>query len=171
MFQRSMGPRTAVTHLQEATDQHFVWLLGEIAPPGGLTAPSDGVDGKAVLSVIRHLVASLHSAGCRSHWLIVDGSEVVGLCGFKRPPDASGMAEIGYGVAVSRRGKGFATHAVALMLDKARDIEGVLGFTAETAEDNLASQVALERNGFSRTGRRHDAEDGDLIQWRKAVSV
>ena len=160
-----------MTHLQEANDQHFAWLLGETAPPDGLAAPPDGVDGRAVLSVIRHLVASLHSAGCRSHWLIVDGAEVVGLCGFKRPPDPSGTAEIGYGVAISRRGKGFATQAVALMLDKAYDIESVLRLTAETAEDNVASQVVLERNGFFRTGRRHDAEDGNLSQWMRAVSA
>jgi len=121
--------------------------------------------------VIRHLVANLHSAGCRSHWLIVDGIEVVGLCGFKRPPDPSGTAEIGYGVATSRRGRGFATQAVALMLDKTCDIESVLRLTAETAEANLASQVVLEQNGFSRTGRRHDVEDGDLIQWMRTVSV
>lgn len=37
--------------------------------------------------------------------------------------------------------------------------------TAETGIDNRASQMVLERDGFTRTGERTDPEDGDLYLW------
>ncbi len=154
--------------LQEATDDHFAWLLGERLAPDGLTEAPGGVDERFVISLLRDLTATLRRTGCRSHWLIVDGGEVVGLCGFKRPPSSSGEAEIGYGVAKSRRGRGYATQAVALMLNKGRQ-EGASTLVAETAIFNPASQLVLERNGFDPAGTRHDSEDGDLILWAKAV--
>ena len=156
------------THLLVAEDRHLAWLLGEVSSVNGLREPPGGVDDGAVLIVIRDLVARLHAAGYRSHWLIVNGSEVVGLCGLKRPPSPSGEAEIGYGVAESRRRRGFATRAVALVLSEAARLEGVSALVAETAADNLASQVVLERNGLVRTGMRHDREDGDLILWSRS---
>ena len=158
-----------MTHLLAAEDRHFAWLLGEASPVDGLREPPGGVDGSAVLTVIRDLVGRLQAAGCRGHWLIVDGSEVVGLCGFKRPPAPSGEAEIGYGVAEHRRGRGFATRAIALVVGEAARLEGASILVAETAADNLASQVVLERNGFVRTGTRHDHEDGDLICWTRSL--
>ena len=128
--------------LQEVTDSHFAWLLGERPAPDELTQAPGGVDEKCVISLLRDLTADLHRAGCRSHWLIVDGVEVVGLCGFKRPPDPSGEAEIGYDVAESRRNRGYATRAVGLMLHRGRQ-EGASTLVAETAISNLASQRVL----------------------------
>ena len=154
--------------LHEVADDHFAWLLGERPAPDGLKEPPGGVDERSVIVLLRRLTASLHQDGCRSHWLIADDAEVVGLCGFKRPPGASGEAEIGYGVAESRRGRGYATRAVALMLERGRQ-EGASSLVAETAISNPASQRVLERNGFDRTGTRHDPEDGDLVLWVKTL--
>lgn len=154
--------------LHEVTDDHFAWLLGERPAPDGLTEPPGGVDEKFVVSLLRDLTAALHQAGCRSHWLVVDGREVVGLCGFKRPPSSSGEAEIGYGIAESRRSRGYATRAVALMLAEGRK-EGASTLVAETAISNPASQLVLERNGFDRIGARSDPEDGNLIIWARIL--
>jgi RimJ/RimL family protein N-acetyltransferase len=156
--------------LHEVTDEHFAWLLGERDPPDGLTEAPGGVDERFIVSLLRDLTASLHRVGCHGHWLIVIGKEVVGLCGFKRPPSTPGETEIGYGVAESRRGKGYASQAVALMLGRGRQ-EGASTLVAETAICNPASQLVLERNGFSRTGTRYDVEDGELILWAKDVPV
>ena len=158
----------AALRLHEVTDEHFAWLLGERAAPDPLTEAPGGVDEKFVVSLLRDLVKILHQAGCRSHWLIVDDAEVVGLCGFKRPPSPSGEAEIGYGVAQSRRGRGHATRAVALMVERARQ-EGASTLVAESAVANPASRLVLERNGFTRTGTRHDPDDGDLLLWTKVL--
>jgi RimJ/RimL family protein N-acetyltransferase len=99
----------------------------------------------------------------------VNCTEIVGLCGFKHPPNPSGKAEIGYSVAASRRGQGIATRAVALMLQQVCDYKGVSTLMVETAEDNRASQLVLERNGFVHTGRRDDTEDGTVICWAKSI--
>lgn len=72
--------------LHEIRDEHFAWLLGECGPSDGLTEAPGGVDDRFVISLLRDLTAALHRAGCRGHWLIIDGMEVVGLCGFKRLP-------------------------------------------------------------------------------------
>ena len=156
--------------LHEVTDPHFAWLLGECDTPDGLIEAPGGVDERAVISMLRDLTASLHQVGCQSHWLIVVEREVVGLCGFKRPPTSTGEAEIGYGIARSRRGMGYASQAIALMVNRARQ-EGVVKLVAETATSNHASQVVLEKNGFSRIGMRHDIEDGELILWSTSLSA
>ena len=41
---------------------------------------------------------------------------------------------------------------------------------AETAADNRASQVVLERNGFRQVGVRQDAGDGPLVCWRRETT-
>ena len=97
-------------------------------------------------------------------WLIVYEGEVCGLCGYMKPP-AQSCAEIGYGIAPSRRCRGLARLAVAAMMQDASR-HGLTALTAGTSVDNRASQIVLERNGFLRTGVRIDAEDGEMIEWR-----
>ena len=156
-----------VTRLVEAEDRHFAWLLGETEAPEGLRAPAGGVEVRDVLVIVRGFAAALREGNCRAHWLIAEGCEIVGLCGFKRPP-AAGRAEIGYGVAAGHRGRSHASVAVALMLDAAVEL-GITTLTAETATGNRASEIVLERNGFTRVGWRDDAEDGSLTLWARAV--
>jgi RimJ/RimL family protein N-acetyltransferase len=122
-----------------------------------------------MLKMIRRMVARLHAGGSTGHWLIIDSTEIVGLCGYKRPPDTAGVVEIGYGVAESRRNNGFATSAIGLVQREARLDAAVTTLVAETALDNIASQRVLERNRFRRAGSRDDAEDGSLISWRWAM--
>ena len=51
------------------------------------------------------------------YWLLERESETaVGAVGFKGPPDADGMVEIGYGVVPSREGRGYATEAAAAVV-------------------------------------------------------
>lgn len=155
--------------LLEVTDDHFAWLLGERDPPEGLTEAAGGIDDKSVILLLRGLVARLHRADCHYHWLIVDDMEVVGICGFKRPPNPAGEAEIGYGVAKSRCRLGYANRAVALMIVHSIE-EGLSVLTAETTASNIASQIVLNRNRFAHVGRRHDEEDGEIILWAKSLS-
>ena len=94
----------------------------------------------------------------------------MGLCGFKRPPDEKGTAEIGYGIAASRRGRGFATMAVELVIKEVERGGVVKRLVAETAVGNVASEKVLESNGFKRIGERVDEEDGEVVCWRKELS-
>ncbi len=86
---------------------------------------------------------------------------------FRRPPTA-GRVEIGYGTGGSRRNRGLATAAVAAVLERAARY-GVAAVDAETAIANTASQGALERNGFARTGERDDDEEGRVIVWQRVL--
>ena len=151
--------------LLRATDDHFAFLLGEQSSPENLLQPPGGVDTPGMLRMLRRMVARLHQAGCDGHWLILHENEVVGLCGYKRPPDAAKTVEIGYGIAAERRGTGYATRAIGLLLEQARASQAVDKIIAETVPDNLASRRVLQRNGFTRIGAREDAEDGPLELW------
>lgn len=76
-----------------------------------------------------------------------DGLAVGGV-GFKGPPDGA-VVEIGYGLAPSARGHGFATEAVGILMRIAAGL-GVTTIVAETDADNIASQRTLEKAGFHR---------------------
>ena len=158
------------TTLLEITDDDFAWMLGERpAPAARLALPEDGIDAPEILRIVRGMTRRLHAAGCRGSWMMVCGNEVVGLCSYKQPPK-DGVVEIGYGVAPAHRRRGHATRAVAAVLDYARGDRAVGCVTASTAVANVASQRALERNGFAQTGTGHDSEDGDLVFWSHDLS-
>lgn len=152
--------------LLPATDAHFAWMLDEPVIPPPLRLPRGGVDQPWVLRWLRRNLPDLEGTGS---WLMVDGDEVVGLCSYKDPPDAAGAVDIGYAVAPARRRRGYATAAVALLIEAARADPRLRRLTAETAVDNLPSQRVLEANGFHRTGRSHDVDEGEMIVWGLAL--
>jgi RimJ/RimL family protein N-acetyltransferase len=78
----------------------------------------------------------------------------VGGVGFKGQPDG-GCAEIGYGLAPSARGHGYAAEGVVALLDVAAE-HGLSRVVADTGLDNVASQRTLIRAGFRLV--RSDAE-------------
>jgi RimJ/RimL family protein N-acetyltransferase len=77
--------------------------------------------------------------------------QVVGDVGFHGPPPASGPAvvEIGYAVVPALRGRGVASRACALLLERAWQ-DGADQVLAETDADNGASHAVLAHNGFRR---------------------
>lgn len=77
---------------------------------------------------------------------LADG-RVVGGIGFKGRP-RGGCVEIGYGLAPSGRGHGYAAEAITALLGIAVD-NGVSTVVATTTPDNIASQRSLLRAGFS----------------------
>jgi RimJ/RimL family protein N-acetyltransferase len=74
-----------------------------------------------------------------------DGLAIGGI-GFKGQPDG-GIAEIGYGLAPSARGHGYAREAVIALLGVAAE-HGLSTVIADTTLDNIASQRTLTRAGF-----------------------
>ena len=144
-------------HLHWATQQDFEWLLGRAEATRPWTiAPELAPD--EVIGIVRQLPAN---------WLMVVEDELVGIVGLKHE-DAE-RVEIGYGVASSRQGRGFASEAVAALLP-VLESRGTSTVTAETSIDNRASQRVLERNGFVRTGDRLDKEDGRVVTWERSLS-
>ncbi|NLA30075.1 MAG: GNAT family N-acetyltransferase [Propionibacterium sp.] len=80
----------------------------------------------------------------------LDDGLVVGDAGFHTPPDQRGSAEIGYGLAPSARGFGFASRAVRLLTEWGFAQPSLSTIIGETTADNLASIRVLERCGFTR---------------------
>ncbi|AKU15513.1 GNAT family N-acetyltransferase [Luteipulveratus mongoliensis] len=80
---------------------------------------------------------------------LADGLAVGGV-GFKGQPD-DGCVEIGFGLAPSARGHGYAAEAAAALLGLATE-QGLSRVIADTTTDNIASQRTLERAGFRLVG-------------------
>jgi [ribosomal protein S5]-alanine N-acetyltransferase len=89
---------------------------------------------------------------------------LVGWGGFKGPPDADGVVELGYALAPAFRGRGLATAAVEAMLDEAFAAPDVRAVIAHTLAERNASGRVLEKAGFTRDGVI-GAQDGGP-QWR-----
>ena len=94
---------------------------------------------------------------------LADGRAVGGI-GFKGQPDG-GCVEIGYGLAPSARGHGYAAEAVVALLAVAAD-HGLSRVIADTTLDNIASQRTLIRAGF-----RLVATDGELHHYEALLDI
>lgn len=86
-------------------------------------------------------------------WIWEDGREggFCGSIGFRWQPGTEALpahclGHIGYAVPEWRRGRGYATRALALLLPEARK-EGLRWVDLTTDPDNLASQKVITRNG------------------------
>ncbi|MBC3843270.1 GNAT family N-acetyltransferase [Streptacidiphilus sp. 4-A2] len=84
-----------------------------------------------------------------------DGTAVGGI-GFHGPP-SEGVAEIGYDLADSARGNGYATEAARTLCAYALARAEVELVVAHTEPGNTASQAVVARAGFVREG---DGENG-----------
>jgi RimJ/RimL family protein N-acetyltransferase len=88
-----------------------------------------------------------------------DGA-VIGAAGFVGPPDETGAVRVGYGLAESARGHGYATEALKALLKWARGQDGIICVLADTTKTNVPSQKVMERAGMERVG-----EDGELLYY------
>lgn len=115
--------------------------------------------------MLAELAAAIRTDCDPCAWLVLDGAKLVGLLSLTTAPTDETIT-IGYGIAPSEQGRGAATGAVAALLDLVRGDGRVRWIEAETGANNVASQRALERNGFVKVAERIDEEDGPLICWR-----
>lgn len=123
-----------------------------------------GLEESSTLPIVARMAAKVRAEfSGASAWVIVADNEAVGLISYTSAP-ALGVADIGYGIGASRRGRGYASAAVAAVAKHACR-EGLHTLTAETAHDNPASQRVLEHNGFARCADSHDPENGRVIGW------
>jgi RimJ/RimL family protein N-acetyltransferase len=78
-------------------------------------------------------------------------ARVLGVAGFKGPPDAEGEVEIGYSVVASEQRRGVCTEAVAALLAFAFANQSVRFVSAHTlsGDETTASRRVLERAGFA----------------------
>lgn len=112
--------------------------------------------------VIRFTLDQLQAAPGQgwSFWYVttrVEPSELVGICGFKSRPDASGSVEISYSILASFQQRGLATEAVQRLVGWAFSHHNVNEVSAETLPHLRQSIRVLEKNGFQRTGEGSEA--------------
>ncbi|RKT07731.1 uncharacterized protein YbdZ (MbtH family) [Streptomyces sp. 3211.6] len=81
---------------------------------------------------------------------------VIGEMGFHQPPNG-GAVEVGFGLAESCRGAGYATEALTGLARWAFTQPGVDQVVGRTLTANTPSQGVLTRTGF-----RHESRDGDI---------
>lgn len=91
--------------------------------------------------------------GCYEIRLRADGTAIGGI-GFHGAPDEQGAVEVGYGLAASARGHGYAAEALRAVICLAR-AHGATRVTGNTTHDNLPSQRVMAAAGMAFT--REDA--------------
>jgi RimJ/RimL family protein N-acetyltransferase len=90
-------------------------------------------------------------------YLFFDDDVLIGFGGFKGPPHDD-TVEIGYAVAPSWQGRGAATAATRLFIERARRL-GMERAIAHTLAEPGPSTTVLERCGFERTATIPDPDD------------
>ena len=103
------------------------------------------------------------SAECFGVWVIIEreSTTVIGDIGFMGPPGEDGDVEIGYSVIPDRRGRGYASDAVRVLVAWALKQPGVGSVAARCDAVNVRSIRVLERAGFVRSSESHGQ-----IHWR-----
>lgn len=135
--------------------------------PDWILAPA--LEDPETLQVLEQLAQQVADETCPGAWLMIIGAVVVGLISYKHAPAAHSTVEIGYGVAPAWRGRGVAGNAVAEVIEIAKADHRIAVLTAETLDDNIASQRVLLRNGFKRVARRTEPEGAPFQLWRLAL--
>lgn len=99
-----------------------------------------------------------------AHLLFDEDGAVVGLVGFKGPPQ-HGAVEIGYSVSPERQGKGLATWAAEQLIERARGA-GVDQVIAHTLPEVNPSTSVLTKCGFEQTAVVSDPDGDEDLVWR-----
>jgi ribosomal-protein-alanine N-acetyltransferase len=95
-------------------------------------------------------------------WMIIkkDTLEIIGDLGFKGFNDAEGNIDIGYGIIKEERQKGYATEAVAALIQWAFSNEFVKEITARCLIDNTSSIHLLKKCKFTEISK-----DNEMLYW------
>jgi [ribosomal protein S5]-alanine N-acetyltransferase len=96
---------------------------------------------------------------------------LVGFGGFKGSPSPDGVVEIGYAIAPAFRGRGLATDAVALMVQRAFADVAVRAVDAHTLGHDNPSTRVLQKAGFRKIAEIEDPDEGPIWQWRLERSL
>ena len=99
------------------------------------------------------------------HFLVCDDGEPVGIVGVSGIDPDGGLAEVGYFLDPAAHGRGYATAAVASLVEYAFDHRRLAKLYADAFADNEASRRVLEKNGFREEGRlrQHAFVDGERV--------
>jgi RimJ/RimL family protein N-acetyltransferase len=115
-------------------------------------------------AAIRYTADRLADAPAEAGWWLyyvttaAEPASLVGVVGYKGPPTADGIAEIGYGVLEEHRRKGYATEASRALIERAFGFAAVRVVAAETYPHLIPSIGVMEKCGLGFAG--DGSEDG-----------
>ena len=138
---------------------HFAQLLDARVPDEW---PPDLYDDSARLWSLGQVESDSEVEGWLTYYVVVrsvDGlgeRELVGIVGYKGLPTIDGTVEVGYSLMAAHRRLGYASEAVAALVERSFAFPQVLRVAAETFPDLTASILVLERNGFTVVGEGSD---------------
>lgn len=126
--------------------------------------PPDLYDAGAIQWTIRAVEADPSAARWLGYYFLrrmPDLPVLIGVGGFKGPPDADGVVEVGYSVVAGERRHGYATEAVQGFLAHAFADARVQRVAAETLPDLIASIGVLDKVGMTLVGRTRAEPSAD----------
>lgn len=111
---------------------------------------------------LRYMLDLVRAAGGDPTWgmyymIATEPGVVVGVCGYKGPPDADGTVEVGYSVVDEYHRRGYATEATGGLMLRAFAEAAVTRVVAETLSDLAPSIGVLEKLGFRFAGVGEEA--------------
>lgn len=80
------------------------------------------------------------------------GDTLIGTAGYKGPPTAEGLVEVGYGIVNEHHRRGFATETTEALLARAFSVPEVAAVIAETLPELIASIGVMTKCGFEYAG-------------------
>jgi RimJ/RimL family protein N-acetyltransferase len=114
--------------------------------------PPEHHDQDVIDWVLRALEHIAPEAPWRFYYIqLREPATLIGTCGFKQAPDASGCVEVGYSVLAQFQGRGIASEAVKALMRVAFEA-GAAEFAAETFPSLPASLRVMEKCGMSKIG-------------------
>lgn len=126
--------------------------------------PPEFYERPTILYILHHLEAAPDPGPWVTYYLVLrarpeEGNPrgvVVGVGGFKSPPDDRGEVEIGYSVTREHHRRGYASEAVRAWIDFAFRDPSVTTVTAQTLPALIPSIGVLEKAGFRFAGEGND---------------
>lgn len=110
------------------------------------------------------LFASIGFAPPWVGYITVQDDRPVGGCAFVGRPK-KGSVEIAYYTLEGHEGRGYASQAVARMIEMAWRFDPAVSLTAKTLPNENASTAILRRNGFQFAGETSDDDIGLAWAW------
>jgi RimJ/RimL family protein N-acetyltransferase len=131
--------------------------------------PPDFYDAGAIQWTIRALEAHPSAAPWLGYYFLrrADPAVLIGVGGFKGPPDDDGVVEVGYSIVAGERRRGYATEAVRGFLAHAFADVRVRRVIAETLPELVASIGVLDKVGMILVARLRPDQPPGAPGWRE----
>ena len=127
--------------------------LHAVVPP---TWPPEYLDEASLRYTLDRLAEGPENAGWWLYFIALAGNgrgrTLIGSGGYKGPPSADGVVEVGYGILGDHRRRGFAVEATRGLLARAFSVPTVRRAIAETLPELLPSIGVLTKCGFRLIG-------------------